>query len=279
MNRCAVLSVVLLASLAMAGRTAAQSIINGGEAPQIGHERVYGQSAIPVYTYEILETYAHDTADYTEALFFHEGHLYEGTGQYGNSWLKIWDLDTGEVIRQHIMDDRYFGEGAVVLDDRLYHLTYISNTGFVYDPLTLEQHLSFRFPRQGWGMTTDGRSLIMSDGSSAIYFLNPQNFYLERYVTVEDGFGSVGFLNELEYVDGDIYANVWQTEFIVRFSADTGEVTGWIDLTGLNPDPEKLVYPLVLNGIAYSGEPDTLVVTGKKWPHLWHIKLVTVVND
>jgi glutamine cyclotransferase len=270
----------LIVALLAAGRgvDAAAPIINEGEAPQVGHDRVYGQSEVPVYRYEIVETYRHDTADYTEALFFHDGHLYEGTGRYGQSWLKIWDLDTGDVIRQRNLDDRYFGEGAVVLGDRLFHLTYISNTGFIYDPVTLERQLSFRFPRQGWGLTTDGTSLLMSDGSSAVYYLNPQNFYLERYVTVEDEFGSVGFLNELEYVDGEIYANVWQTDYIVRFSAETGEVTGWLDLTGLNPDPERLVYPLVLNGIAWPGEPDTLVVTGKEWPHLWRIKLVRVAN-
>ena len=128
-------------------------------------------------------------------------------------------------------------------------------------------------------MTTDGRSLIMGDGSSGIYFLNPVNLYLECYVTVEDEFGPIGFLNELEYVDGEIYANIWQTDYIVRFSAETGKVTGWVDLTGLNPDPERLVYPLVLNGIAYAGEPETLIVTGKKWPNLWHIRLVPAVAE
>ena len=263
-----------LAVMTMSVAHAAPPILNNGEAPQVGHERVYGQSEVPVFTYEILRTYPHDTADYTEALFMHDGQLYEGTGLYGESRIKIWDLDTGEVVRQHELDDRYFGEGAIVVDDRLYQLTYISNTGFVYDPVTLRQVLSFRFPRQGWGMSTDGRSVLMSDGSSAVYFLNPINFYLERYITVEDQFGPVGFINELEYVDGEIYANIWQTDYIVKFSAETGEVTGWLDMTGLNPDPEKLVYPLVLNGIAYNGESGTLIVTGKKWPNLWHIKLL-----
>lgn len=270
-----------IAILILSGRAsgAQEPILHNGEAPQVGHERVHGQSAVPVFTYEILATYPHDTADYTEALFMHNGHLYEGTGLYGESRLKIWDLETGTVIRQRELDERYFGEGAVVANGMLYQVTYISNTGFIYDPDTLQQVVSFRFPRQGWGLTTDGRSLIMGDGSSGIYFLNPSNLYLERYITVEDGFGSVGFLNELEYVDGEIFANVWQTDYIVRFSADTGEVTGWIDLTGLNPDPDTLVYPLVLNGIAYTGEPNTLLVTGKKWPHLWHIRLVPAENE
>lgn len=249
-------------------------ILHDGEAPQVGHERIYADPDVPVFRYEVLKTYPHDTADYTEALFFHDGHLYEGTGRYGQSWLKIWDLETGAVIRQHDLDDRYFGEGAIVVGETLFHLTYISNVGFTYDPATLERLTTFKYPTQGWGLTTDGTHLIMSNGSSGILFLDPETFAIERVITVEDAFGSVGFLNELEYVDGAIYANVWQTDTIVRFSAETGRVTGWVDLSGLNPDPEKLVYPLVLNGIAYTGEPGTLVVTGKQWPSLWHIRLV-----
>jgi len=261
--------------LGMFGSEAAElPILHEGEAPQVGHARVYRQTEVPVYRYNILETYAHDTADYTEALFFHDGLLYEGTGRYGQSWIKVWDLASGHVLRKVALEDRYFGEGAVVVDGKLVHLSYISNTGFIYDPETLERTATFRYPNQGWGLTTDGTSLIMSDGTSAIYFLDPDGFAVARTIMVEDRFGSVGFLNELEYVDGDIYANVWQTEYIVRFSAATGRVTGWVDLSGLNPDPETLVYPQVLNGIAYDGAAGTLFVTGKQWPNLWHIRLV-----
>lgn len=258
-------------SLAVAGPL---PILHDGEAPQVGHARLYDQSEIPVYRYEIQQTYPHDTADYTEALFMHDGFLYEGTGQYGRSRLKKWDLATGGVKSVRELDARYFGEGAVALKDRLYQLTYISNTGFVYRPDDLSPIARFHYPRQGWGMTTDGEHLIVSDGSAGVAFLNPETFEVQRYIVVRDGHGEVGFLNELEYVDGDIYANVWQTDYLVRFSAETGAVNGWVDLSGLNPRPKRLVYPHVLNGVAYNGEPGTLLVTGKNWPSLWHIRLV-----
>lgn len=249
-------------------------IINGGEAPQIGRARVYDQTGIPVYTYRILATYPHDTADYTEALFMHDGYLYEGTGQYGKSRLKKSRLTTGEVISRRELDRRYFGEGAVALNDKVYHLTYISNVGFTYRHDDLSPEETFEYPRQGWGLTTDGESLIASDGSAVVLFLDPDTLAIRRSVIVKDGYSAVGFLNELEYVDGDIYANVWQTNYIVRFSAETGAVNGWVDLDGLNPNPAKLIYPHVLNGIAYDGQPGTLLVTGKNWPKLWRIELV-----
>ena len=259
--------------LSCGGTAADQPILHDGEAPQVGHARVYEQDDIPVYTYRILRTYEHDTADYTEALFMYDGLLYESTGQYGKSRIKKWNLETGEVHGQRGLDERYFGEGAVVLDGLLYQLTYISNTGFVYRPDDLSPVSRFRYPRQGWGLTTDGEKLIMSDGSAGIHFIDPEEFAVERTIFVRDAYSEVGFLNELEYVDGDIYANVWQSNYIVRFSAETGKVNGWIDLTGLNPDPQKLVYPRVLNGVAHNGVADTLIVTGKNWPYLWHIKL------
>lgn len=273
------LIVVAAVALLAGGARSDGPILHDGGAPQVGHARAYGQADIPVYRYEILRTYPHDTADYTEALFMHDGYLFEGTGRYGQSRLEKWDLETGRMLGQRSLDARYFGEGAVALGDKLYHLTYISNTGFVYRLDDLSPVSVFHYPRQGWGLTTDGKSLIMSDGSAAVLFLNPAGFSVDRYIIVRDAYGEVGFLNELEYVDGDIYANVWQTDYIVRFSAETGEVNGWIDLTGLNPEPETLVYPHVLNGIAYNGEPGTLLVTGKNWPNLWHIKLVPVPRD
>jgi glutamine cyclotransferase len=174
---------------------AAPPILHDGEAPQISRARVYDQTGIPVYTYEILKTYTHDTADYTEALFMHDGYLYEGTGQYGNSKLKKWNLATGEVLSERDLDPRYFGEGAVALRGKIYHLTYISNAGFIYADGDLTPKGTFEYPRQGWGVTTDGESLIVSDGSSAILFLNPETFEVERTIIVKDGYSEVGFLN------------------------------------------------------------------------------------
>ncbi len=260
--------------LTVGAADAKDRVIRDGAAPQIGHERVYERSGAPVYSYEILEIYPHDPDDYTEALFMHAGKLYEGTGLYGKSRLKVMDLQTGTVEQQVTLDDTYFGEGAVALGDTVYHLTYLSNRGFSYDLATLQPKSSFTYLSQGWGLTTDGRELIMSNGSAAILFIDPDAMTVQRHVTVFDDIGAVGFLNELEYVEGAIYANVWQTNYIVRFAPETGEVTGWVDLTDLNPDPKSLVYPHVLNGIAYTGEKDTLLVTGKNWPNVWHIRLV-----
>jgi len=142
----------------------------------------------------------------------------------------------------------------------------------------LSPEATVQYPRQGWGVTTDGESLIAGDGSAIVLFLDPDTFAIKRSVVVRDACSEVGFLNELEYVDGDTYANVWQTNYIVRFSAQTGAVDGWVDRDGLNPNPEKLVYPRVLNGIAYDGEPGSLLVTGKNWPSLWRIKLVPAAH-
>jgi len=252
---------------------AALSALPSGQAPDVDHARVYEQTAVPVYVYEIVKTFSHDTGDYTEGLFIHKDHLYEATGEFGKSKLKKSNLATGEVLCECCLDRRYFGEGAVGFEDRVYRLTYLSTLGFIYRDDNLEVIGTFRYPGQGWGLTTDGKSLIMSNGSAAVLFLDPRSFEVQRYTIVIDPFSEVGFLNELEYVDGEIYANVWKTNYIVRFSAETGKVSGWVDLNGLDPDPAKLVYPHILNGIAHKRDDDTLLVTGKNWPNLWHIKL------
>lgn len=247
-----------------------------GQAPDVDHARVYQQCSVPVHTYEIVRTLPHDTKDYTEGLFLHKGYLYEATGEFGRSRLRKFDIATGACCCESDLDIRYFGEGATALGDRIYRLTYLSTFGFIYRDDTLVPVGTFRYPGQGWGLTTDGKSLIMSNGSAAILFLDPRTFAVERYIVVTDSFSEVGFLNEVEYVDGEIYANVWKTNYIVRFSAETGNVTGWLDLNGLDPDPDKLVYPYVLNGIAHNEDEGTLLVTGKNWPSLWHIKPVPV---
>jgi glutaminyl-peptide cyclotransferase len=252
----------------------AQSVLPQGQAPDVNRARVYSQTNAPVQTYQIVDTYSHDTNDYTEGLFIHDGYLYEATGEFGKSRLKKSILATGEVICESRLDVRYFGEGATAFEDKVYRLTYLSTIGFIYRDDNLQLKGTFRYPSQGWGLTTDGKRLIMSNGSAAILFLNPRSCKVEHYIVVEDNYSEVGFLNELEYVDGEIYANVWKTNYLVRFSAKTGKVTGWVDLKGLNPDPKRLVKSHVLNGIAHNREKGTLLVTGKNWPSLWHIKLV-----
>ena len=237
-------------------------------------ERVLDQTEIPVYGYRIVETYPHATSSYTEGLVMVDGELYEGTGLYGHSRLRHNELSTGEAIREVALQPTDFGEGVTVIGDRVYQLTYLHNTGFIYDRASFERIGTFRYITQGWGLTTDGESLIMSDGSSALLWLDPETFEPVRHVFVHDDVGPVGFINELEYVDGTIYANVWQTDFIAAIDAETGKIEAWIDLTGLNPDPERLVYPYVLNGIAHDAATGHLLVTGKEWPHMWAIDLV-----
>jgi glutamine cyclotransferase len=185
-----------------------------------------------------------------------------------------WDLHSGRILNEVTLDPHYFGEGVTVLDGTVYQLTYLSNIGFTYDLRTLRRTGSFQYPTQGWGLTNDGKRLLMSDGSSAIFFLDPHSFRTEGHIYVSDNVGRVGFLNELEYAGGKIYANVWKTDFIAIIDPATGKVTGWIDLASLNPNTAALAYPDVLNGIAYDKITGDLIVTGKCWPNLYDIKLV-----
>jgi glutamine cyclotransferase len=244
------------------------------ERVQVTRARIHGQKETPVYGYRVAKDYPHRSDAYTEGLVMSGGALYEGTGLYTRSRLMKQRLETGALVRQHPLDARYFGEGVTVLGDEVYQLTYLSNVAFVYDRDTLTPKRRLSYPTQGWGLTQDGKELIMSNGSSALLFLDPVTFAIERDVLVADEVGPVGFLNELEYVDGAVYANVWQSDFIARIDPRSGKVTAWIDLTGLNPDPQRLKYPYVLNGIAYNRETGRLLVTGKCWPKVYEIDLV-----
>ncbi|MEJ2718217.1 MAG: glutaminyl-peptide cyclotransferase [Deltaproteobacteria bacterium] len=243
---------------------------------QVTTHRIMEQKDVPVYRYKIIKKYPHDTTSYTEGLVMSGGSLYEGTGLFTRSTLTKRNLETGAVLEEKVLAPRYFGEGITVLGDEVYELTYLSNTGFVYDKNDLTLKREFQYPAQGWGLTNDGTHLIMSDGSSALIFLDPSTMKVTHYIIAADTVGRVGFLNELEYVDGSIYANVWQTLFIAKISAKSGKITGWIDLSGLNPDPAKLKYPYVLNGIAYDKKTGHLLVTGKCWPYIYEIQLVPV---
>lgn len=244
---------------------------------QVTSDRVHRQTEIPVYTFKVVRTFPHDRSSYTEGLVLSSGELYEGTGLYGRSKLRKLDLATGRVIEERDLPPSYFGEGVTVLGDQVYQLTYLSNQGFIYDKASFTDRGGFTYTDQGWGLTTNGQDLIRSNGSAAILFVDPATFAIRRHVIVSDATGPVGFLNELEYVEGEIYANVWQTDFIARISPSDGKITGWIDLTGLNPDPTVLKYPDVLNGIAYDTDTGHLLVTGKRWPSLFEIALVPVV--
>ena len=227
----------------------------------------------PVYSYKVVNTYPHDRDAFTQGLVFEHGVLYEGTGLSGRSSLRRVDLETGEVQQIYELP-HFFGEGITVYGDEIIQLTYTTQVGFVYDKDTFELRRQFNYSTQGWGITSDGERLIMSDGSATLYFWDPGTFEETGRVEVHDGDSPVNSLNELEYVRGEVYANVWQTDRIARIDPGTGRVVGWIYLSGLLTPQDKSQRVDVLNGIAYDEENDRLFVTGKLWPKLFEIELV-----
>lgn len=230
----------------------------------------------PVFSYEVVATFPHDNGDFTQGLDLDGGVLFEGTGRRGASRLIKTDLRTGETVGELELAPEYFGEGVTVLGDEVFQLTYTSGTGFVYDRDGLELKRTFSYGTQGWGLTHDGRSLIMSDGTATLYFLDPANGAETGRLSVSDNLGPLPELNELEYAAGVIYANIWHVPVIAAISPASGEVEGWIDLSGLNPDPSSLTGEYVLNGIAWAEETGHLLVTGKCWPHIYEIRLSTL---
>ncbi len=225
-----------------------------------------------VYGYDIVNAYPHDTAAFTQGLIYTDGVLYEGTGLYGQSSLRRVELATGTVLQQHDLDTEYFGEGITSFNDELIQLTWREQTGFVYDQATFAQLDTFSYPTQGWGLTHDGTHLIMSDGSDNLYFLNPETYTEIGRVSVHDQGVPIDKLNELEYINGEIFANIWLTNRIARIDPQTGRVNSWVDLTGLLT-PTEAEDADVLNGIAYDDSGDRLFVTGKFWPKLFEITL------
>ncbi|MCP4426453.1 MAG: glutaminyl-peptide cyclotransferase [Chloroflexi bacterium] len=232
------------------------------------------ETAVPLYTYEIIHAYDHDPNSFTQGLIFEDGIFYEGSGLYGESTLRKVDVETGAVLQFIELPDQYFGEGITAFDGQLIQLTWKAQTGFVYDKDSFELLGEFNYPTQGWGITHDGERLIMSDGSAVLYFWDPETLAENGRVTVRDENGPVVRLNELEYVEGEVWANVWQTNMIARIDPVTGQVVGWIDLTGLLNPADVTQKVDVLNGIAYDDETDRLFVAGKWWPKLYEIELV-----
>lgn len=224
------------------------------------------------YSYTVVKTYPHAAGDFTQGLVFVDDRLYESTGLYGQSAVSIKSLDSGRIIKRFPLPERYFGEGLAAVDGRLVQLTYREQTGFVYDRDTLEVLQEFRYQGEGWGLTYDGRNLIMSDGSAKLHFLDPASHRRQRSLKVTRMGEVMGSLNELEYVEGRIYANVWLRNIIVEIDAITGHVTGEADLSEL-ADRHAVSPDSVLNGIAYHSRNGTFLVTGKFWPALYEIKL------
>jgi glutamine cyclotransferase len=221
---------------------------------------------------EVVQTYPHDAGAYTQGLAFDRGELFEGTGKYGESTLRRVDVSSGRVLRSVPLGRDFFGEGITVWGGEVIQLTWRNQLGIVYDKASLQELRRFRYTGEGWGLTNDGTNLIISDGSSTLRFLDPKTFRAVRQLMVRSGGRRVANLNELEYVQGEILANIWYKDYIARISPASGEVLGWIDLQTLVP--RGLDREAVANGIAYDAENDRLFVTGKNWPQLFEIRLV-----
>jgi glutaminyl-peptide cyclotransferase len=231
-----------------------------------------GRAAAPVHGYEVVNVYPHDRDAFTQGLLFRDGVLYESTGLNGKSSLRKVQLDTGKVLQQINVEPRYFAEGLTDWNSRLVQLTYQTNIGFVYDMASFKRLQTFSYTGEGWGLARDDTHVIMSDGTPTLRFLDPQTFAVNRRVQVSDGGVPVEDLNELEFIDGQVYANVWQTDRIAMIAPDTGRVTGWINLAGLLPASAARSAD-VLNGIAWDAQRRRLFVTGKLWPSLFEIRV------
>lgn len=234
--------------------------------------QLHGRAAAEAAGFTVVAVYPHDPKAFTQGLAIAGGQLYEGTGLYGQSTIRKVDLATGRVEKQRPINDMYFGEGIAILDGRLYQLTWQNGVGIVYDLATFTQQRTFQYAGEGWGLTQDGKQLILSDGSSKLRFIDPQTFAVVREIDVRDHGQPVQKLNELEYVDGEIWSNVWYDDRIARISPASGEVLGWVDLSALYPKSVRNS-EAVLNGIAYDAQAKRLFVTGKNWPQLYEIKI------
>ena len=224
-------------------------------------------------SYEIVNTWPHDRDAYTQGLLFHEGNLLESTGQEGRSSLRRVELETGKVIQRVDLPYEYFAEGLTLMGGKLYQLTWQHQKGFIYDAATFDKLGEFNYFGEGWGLTHDGESLILSDGTNRLRFLDPVTFQVKRTINVSDQGAPVNQLNELEFVKGQILANVWHQDRIARIDPQTGQVTGWISLSGLMPPSQLSNEEAVLNGIAYDAKDDRLFVTGKLWPKLFEVRI------
>jgi len=233
-----------------------------------------GNGAVPVWKAKTVATFPHDPEAYTQGLVIDNGQMFEGTGRYGGSTIREVDSKTGSVLKSLSLDKQYFGEGITILDDKIFQLTWKNNYCFVYDRKTFQYKEYFQYLFEGWGLTNNGKELILSDGSSDIRFLDPSNFKEIRKISVKDGATRIKNLNELEYIDGEIWANVWYEDRIARIAPDSGKLLGWIDLSSIYPASQRKDRDHVLNGIAQDPDTKKIYVTGKNWPKLYEIEIV-----
>jgi glutaminyl-peptide cyclotransferase len=233
----------------------------------------------PTYGYKVVATYPHSTDNYTEGFFYLDGMFYEGTGIKGRSAILVIDPKTGKTLQHRNLPAEYFGEGIVDWGPNIYEWTWTSHICFVYDRFSLQPVKQFTYTGEGWGMTRTAKELITSDGTATLRFRDPNTFQETRHILVKDGSKLIDQLNELEFIKGEIYANIWHSDRIARISPRDGHVIAWIDLTGLLPSNQMIDAESVLNGIAYDAQHDRLFVTGKQWPAVFEIKIVQSTGE
>jgi glutamine cyclotransferase len=231
-------------------------------------------TAAPIYSYKVIARYPHSTDSYTQGFFYLNGMFYEGTGKTGRSAVLVIEPKTGRIVQRRDLAPEYFGEGIVDWGPNIYEWTWMSNVCFVYNRASLRPVKQFTYSGEGWGMTRTAKELITSDGTATLRFRDPNTFKETHHIVVKEGNIRVDRLNELEFIRGEIYANIWHSDMIVRISPQDGHVIAWIDLTGLLPSSQKADAESVLNGIAYDAEHDRIFVTGKQWPAVFEIKVV-----
>ena len=253
----------------LASRRAALALL----AAALALPATWAAATVPVQGFKVVHSYPHDPQAFTQGLFFHDGFLYEGTGLRGRSTIRKVEIETGRVVQAVELPPEFFGEGISQWGDRLIGITWQEQTAFVLDLKSFKLWRKFNYPGEGWGLTHNAKELVMSDGSPELRFLDPLSFKELRRVRVTADGEPVRELNELEWVEGEIFANVWQTDRIARIDPRTGRVTAWIDLAGILPDDQRLNADAVLNGIAYDEKKKRLFVTGKLWPKLFEIQL------
>jgi glutaminyl-peptide cyclotransferase len=241
---------------------------------------VKNNSDVPLYTYEIVNTFKHDQKAFTEGLFFHNGFLYESTGEEGESNLRKVELETGKVVQQHDISRDMFGEGTTLLNGKIYQLTWKDGICFVYDAETFKLLKELRYLGDGWGLTNDGKNLYMTDSTHVIRVLDPETMQTIRTIVVFDEKGKPLYkVNELEFIKGELWSNVWHSEeigkpnHIARIDPNSGKLLGWINLDGISPDDVARDSENTLNGIAYDADADRIFVTGKRWKKLFEIKV------
>ena len=231
-------------------------------------------ASTPLYSYRVMNVYPHDINAWTQGIVFEDGYLYESTGLPGRSSLRKIELVSGKICKIYQLPASYFGEGLTLWHEKLIQLTWKSRVGFVYNKRSFKKQIEFRYPTEGWGITHNGMFWIISDGTATLRFYDPETFVEVNRIKVHDQETPIGFLNELEYIQGEIYANVWKTDYIAKISPNSGKVVGWIDLSGLLSIEDRKGQASVLNGIAYDALGDKIYVTGKFWPKLFEIKVI-----